>query len=80
MDWLALATLLCVAAAGAILVLMGALILIEWLQDSLYDRLYRRQQQRRLAATDGWFECQYCGNRRVQSFEKFCSVCGKHLS
>ncbi|MDA8217066.1 MAG: hypothetical protein M0Z94_05545 [Dehalococcoidales bacterium] len=62
-------------------ILLGFLLLVvaEQIQDRLFDAAYRRNHHKRLPAADGYYECQYCGNRRVGEHERTCSVCGRKL-
>ncbi|MHB1131336.1 MAG: hypothetical protein ACYC4L_03000 [Chloroflexota bacterium] len=54
-------------------------VVVEQVQDRLYDAHYRRTRRRRLPVGDGYYECQFCGNRRVAQWERRCTVCGEDL-
>ncbi len=55
------------------------LIVVEQIQDHFYDARYQKQQSQKVLLPDGYYECQYCGNRKVREAEKSCSVCGKEF-
>jgi hypothetical protein len=65
--------------AAGILAVFVVLIVIEQVQDALYHRAYLKGRGARLPAADGYFECPYCGNRRVGAQDRQCGVCGKAL-
>jgi hypothetical protein len=54
-----------------------ALILAEQVQDHFLDIQYQKQRGQKIVLATGQYECQYCGNRRVQANDKTCAVCGK---
>ena len=63
----------------ALLGLLVVLIILEQIQDRWIVLQYDRSRAKRLPVGDGWYECQYCGNRRVRPDETTCGVCGKAL-
>lgn len=77
--------------AGAILTLMkvslgvGGLLLgifvvamaVEFAQDRYLDAHYHKNQWRKVKLPDEYYECQYCGHRRVRQADRSCPVCGK---
>ncbi len=62
-----------------ILSVLGVLLLVEALQDRAMDLSYLKQRSHRLPAGNGYYECQFCGSRRVQKEDKVCPVCGREL-
>jgi hypothetical protein len=66
------------AGAGAILLLvLAVLLVVEALQDRAMDVSYRKQRSRRLPVGNGYYECQFCGSRRVHEEDRVCPVCGR---
>ncbi len=63
-------------AIGAVLLL---LVMVERIQDNLFDKVYRRNRRNKIRLADGAYECQYCGNRQVGKNDTHCAVCGKRL-
>ena len=61
------------------LIVLVLLVAVELKQDAVLLARYLKRRYKKIALSDGRFECQYCGNRRVQSHERFCSVCGRML-
>ncbi len=61
------------------LVLLVSLVIIEQMQDSLYDAAYRKQRRKKLALQDGGFECQFCGCQKVGAQDRQCPACGEEL-
>lgn len=66
-------------AGLACLGVFALLVIVEQVQDRLYDRGYRRQRGRKLAGPGGMYECQYCGNRQLTERDRRCTVCGREL-
>lgn len=65
---------------GAILfVLLTGLIIVEQIQDHYIDVQYQKNRGRKVPLDNGNYECQYCGNRKMQEKDKICEVCGKEL-
>jgi hypothetical protein len=62
---------------GLLLALLLVLVVLEQVQDRTLERAFFRQQARRLPADHGYYECQYCGNRRLQPADRRCPVCGR---
>jgi hypothetical protein len=64
------------------LVLVGLfvlLLIIEGIQDAVYDVVYRKTRFKRIKAPGMYYECPFCGSRKVREFERVCLVCGKEL-
>lgn len=80
-DWSFLLTLMRISMGLglALLALMLVLIVLEQIQDRWIVSRYDQARSKPLPAADGWFECQYCGNRRVKPQATTCEVCGKRL-
>ncbi len=72
-------TILSLASGGILFVSFIILLAFEAVQDRFFDRWYQRQRNIRLVARDGFYECQYCGCRRVKIFDRQCPSCGKTL-
>jgi hypothetical protein len=69
-----------VTAGGLLLAALLVLIVAEQVQDHLIDNDYQRRRGQKLRVTGIYFECQYCGNRKVNANDRQCSVCGRELS
>jgi hypothetical protein len=68
------------AGIGALLLLvLGVLLIIEALQDRAMEVSYHKQRCVRLPVGNGYYECQYCGCRRVKEEDRACPVCGREL-
>jgi hypothetical protein len=76
---LILLTKISAVIAACILIVFIVLIIVEQVQDALYHRAYLKRRGVRLPAADGYYECPYCGNRRVDAEDRRCAVCGKGL-
>ncbi len=83
LDWMGVRSTslysLAVVSIGAGLLLLAIfiiLLVIEQIQDRTVDTLYRKQRQNKLALADGYYECQFCGNRRLRGNATRCAVCG----
>ena len=63
----------------AILAGFVILIVIEQIQDHLFDRYYRKNRWRKLQAPGGFYECQYCGCQKVRPDDRQCPVCGREI-
>lgn len=61
-------------------VLFSILLAIEFIQDHLLDRRYHQERHKKLKNSDGSYECQYCGCRKIRIDDKRCPVCGRDLS
>lgn len=59
-----------------ILVFFAILLTIEFHQDKKQDLYYSTQRNVKLKLGKAAYECQACGNRRVTSTDKNCSICG----
>ena len=68
--------LLGMAVLGGLLIL----VVIEQVQDTLFDALFRARRGRKLPLRGGLYECQFCGNRQVAERDRACSVCGRRFS
>jgi uncharacterized paraquat-inducible protein A len=67
--------------AGAfVLVVFLVLIVVEQVQDHYFDAQYQKQRGQKILLANGYYECQYCGNQRVQENHKTCEVCGKEFT
>ncbi len=64
---------------ATVLIIFIALIVVEQVQDHHFDAQYRKQRSQEVALANGYYECQYCGNRRVRGNDRTCSVCGREL-
>jgi hypothetical protein len=60
-------------------VILLVLLIVEQIQDHYLNVVYFRNRNRKVALSDGYYECQYCGNRKVGASSKYCLVCGKPL-
>ena len=67
------------AVGALIFVVFLVLIVVEQIQDHDYDVRYQKQRSQKVLLANGYYECQYCGNRKVREAEKSCSVCGKEF-
>ncbi len=67
------------AAGVALLALFVLLLGVEFVQDRSRDRQYKRTRMRKLEISEGWYECQACGNRLLRAEDKACDVCGQRL-
>ncbi len=68
------------AAGVLVLIVFIVLIAVEQIQDHYFDAQYRKQRSQKVALADGYYECQYCGNRRVRGSDNTCGVCGRELT
>lgn len=68
------------AAGVSVLIVFLILIAVEQVQDHYFDILYKKQLGKKILLVNGSYECQYCGNRRVQEKDKTCEVCGKEFA
>ena len=66
-------------AGGFIFIVFLGLIVIEQIQDHFFDAQYQKQRNHKVFLANGYYECQYCGNRRVREKDQVCSVCGKEF-
>ena len=67
------------AAGVALLGLFVLLLGVEFVQDRSRDRQYKRTRMRKLEISEGWYECQACGNQLLRAEDKACDVCGQRL-
>jgi uncharacterized paraquat-inducible protein A len=67
-------------AGIGLLVLFSILLAIEFIQDHLLDRRYHQERHTKLMNSDGSYECQYCGCRKIGINDKHCPVCGRDLA
>lgn len=56
------------------------LIVVEQIHDNYYNIQYQKQRNRKILLSNGYYECQYCGNQKVREHDKSCNVCGKEFS
>ncbi len=66
--------------AAALFGILIVLLIVEQIQDHLFDRWYRQQQEKPLRADGPYLECQYCGSRKIHPTDHQCPVCGKDLA
>ncbi len=64
----------------ALLAILLGLIILEQIQDHWFDLHYQRHRHQKMLLPDGYYECQYCGNRQVHAQDTTCAVCGRKLS
>ena len=64
---------------GFVLIVFLLLIVIEQIQDHSFDAKVQKLRKYKVLLANGYYECQYCGNRRVQENDKACKVCEKEL-
>ncbi len=67
------------AAGVLVLIVFVVLVVAEQMQDHYFDAQYRKQRSQKVPSADGYYECQYCGNRRVRGSDKTCDVCGREI-
>jgi len=67
-------------AGTFVLVVFLVLIGVEQVQDHYFDAQYQKQRSQKILLANGYYECQYCGNQRVQQNHKTCEVCGKEFT
>lgn len=67
------------AIGALVFVSLLALIVVEQIQDHVFDLHYQKNKDQKLPLANGNYECQYCGNQRVKESDKTCPVCGKEL-
>ena len=63
-----------------VFIIFVILIVIEQIQDHDYDVRYQKQRSQKVLLATGYYECQYCGNQKVQENDKSCNVCGKEFA
>lgn len=62
---------------GILTLLIFLLILfIELKQDKRINKLYNKVKCEKIQITKGIYECQCCGNQKVQEKDSYCRVCG----
>jgi uncharacterized paraquat-inducible protein A len=67
--------------AGAfVFMVFLVLIIVEQIQDHYYDDRYQKQRSQKVLLVNGYYECQYCGNQKVQETDKSCNICGKEFA
>ena len=62
-----------------VLIVFLVLIIAEQVQDHYLDAKYHKQRSQKVSLTNGYYECQYCGNQRVKENDNTCHVCGKEF-
>jgi hypothetical protein len=70
---------LSVVVGGILLGVLIVLLLFEQIQDAMLTASYDKNRKKRIPVSPEFFECQFCGCRRVREFETTCPVCGKEL-
>jgi len=60
-----------------VFIVLVVLVVFEQIQDHLLYRAFLKNRGRRIRLSDGYFECQYCGNRKVREFDTVCPACGE---
>lgn len=64
-------------AIGILILLIFSIILfIELRQDKRINKMYNKVKYRKMNISKGVYECQYCGNQKVQENDLHCKVCG----
>ncbi len=67
-------------AVGVMLLALFALLLaVEFVQDQSRGKQYKKIRMRKLEISDGYYECQACGNRLLRAEDTTCLVCGQRL-
>jgi uncharacterized paraquat-inducible protein A len=61
-------------------VLFTILLTLEFVQDRMLDQQYQKERHKKLKNSNGSYECQYCGCRKIRSYDKRCPVCGRDLA
>lgn len=69
-----------VTGGGVLAAVLLVLIVVEQIQDHLIDMAYQRNRGQKLRLTETYFECQFCGNRKVRAEDRQCLICGRKLS
>ncbi len=64
------------AAGLFILLSFSVLLSIEFYQDRMIERKYADVRKKKVLLGNGVYECQSCGNRKVDFMDNSCSVCG----
>jgi len=77
--WLKSLALIWTVAGAILLLVLAVLLVIEALQDRAMDMSYRKQRSHPMPIGNGYYECQYCGNRMVHKGDRICSVCDREL-
>jgi uncharacterized paraquat-inducible protein A len=65
---------------ACVFIIFLILIVIEQIQDHYYDVRYQKQRSQKVVLANGHYECQYCGNQKVQENDKSCNVCGREFA
>ncbi len=68
------------AAGGLVFAVFLALIVAEQIQDHDFHAQYQKQRNQKVLLANGYYECQYCGNRKVRANDAACNVCGKEFA
>jgi Ca2+/H+ antiporter len=62
---------------GIVIILLFSIILfIELKQDKNINKKYNKEKYRKIEISKNIFECQYCGDRKVQEEDSYCKACG----
>ncbi len=59
-----------------ILLFLFVLLKIELYQDKKIAEYFKANEKTRVALKNGFYECQTCGNTRIQQEQKSCIICG----
>lgn len=59
-----------------ILLSLAILLRIELKQDEKINTFYEKNKHTKIKISNGHYECQYCGSKKVREDELTCSVCG----
>ena len=64
------------AIGVAILMVFSIILIIELSQDKKINRMYNKVKYRKIEFSKNAYECQHCGNQKVQESDLYCKVCG----
>jgi len=59
-----------------VLAFFVSLLIVEFYQDKKAERAYRIIKKTKTPLSNGFYECQSCGNRLIRVKDKSCGVCG----
>lgn len=62
------------------LLFLALLLTIELRQDRKLNLYYDSQKNKKLKLGNDIFECQSCGNRKIQASDTSCPICGIHFT
>ena len=78
-EWLSLLIMISMALGSALLLFLILLLIIELHQDKRINRYYEKHRNRKLQIANTAYECQACGNRKLNAGDKSCPVCGSRF-